>query len=90
MEDESNKVAVKPARFPDFVTNYGSAYWWQEMIYMGATGEVGNIVMKEGQLFLFRPKAYSGQKIRLSPMINEAYNKWWYDVFESKFFGEPE
>jgi len=44
MEDEDSKVAVKPDRTPDYVTTYGSAYWWQEMVYVGATGEVGRII----------------------------------------------
>jgi hypothetical protein len=89
MEDEDSKVAVKPDRTPDYVTTYGSAYWWQEMVYVGATGEVGRILIEEDIVYLMRNRSFGvTQKVQMNPTVRDIYNKWWYDIFESKFLGE--
>lgn len=74
----------KPSRLPDYVTDYGSAFWWEEMVYMSATGSVRGISVVNNRLEL---SDNLGRHTVLSQNIKDVYDKWWYDIFESKFLG---
>lgn len=89
MEDEDNKPLVAPDRAPDFVTSYGSAYWWHEMIYIGAHGDKGKLLIEENKLYCIIPRSFGlTQKKPMNPSLMDAYTAWWYETFEQHFFGE--
>jgi hypothetical protein len=76
----------KPSRGPDYVTSYGSAFWWEEMIYQAAFGEIKKMSISgdDGKLII---KDNDKPRV-LSDAIQREYAKWWHDVFESKILGE--
>lgn len=83
-----NEPFEKPTRGPDFMFSYGSAFWWEEMVYLSAIGLWSNIHRDQdsGALYVVQ----SGQRIMFAPRVQEEHDKWWYETFESKFLGEPE
>ena len=72
----------KPDREPDHVTSYGSAYWWQEMVYLGATGHLAKMVFdgELGALFILYEDGSHGKV--LATNISDVYRYWLYGAFE--------
>ena len=71
-----------PTRPPDYIAPYGSAYWWREMIYKGATGTVARIQIDEfdEQMYLLD---HNGKKTKmLAPNIKDLYNYWLFGAME--------
>ena len=102
---EAKPVAlVKPTRHPDYITSHGSAFWFDEMLWMGVDSILYPIVedVDSGMLMLMRPHpAFCGvcencdsNKVCLqnvfSSHIQEAKSKWWHDMFEDKFLGDKD
>jgi hypothetical protein len=87
MEAESPTPVARPDRLPDHVTHYGSAFWWNEMVYMGGDGSLGSMKIDEdtGKLMLH----YNGGRVReLSPDVVQKRNEWWYQTFERHVIGD--
>jgi hypothetical protein len=86
METESETV-TKPDRSPDAVIKPGHAIWWGEMIFMHVYGGVYKIVTDQNDGSLYYEIAIAKRR-DLPDGTKEAYDKWWYETFESKFLGD--
>ena len=81
----------KPDRSPDHVTTYGSAFWWDELVYMSATGTLRQIMLEAetGNMVLSKPNDSSVAALGvLHPRYKELYDKWLIESFETNLFGE--
>ena len=86
---EDNLVrAEKPSREPDYVPSYGSAYWFNELIYMsGATGVIVKMGLNE-DTGLFHVMTTDGKYGRpFNPDIKAKYEEWVYETFEKHLTG---
>jgi hypothetical protein len=82
------EAVVKPDRYPDHVTPYGSAYWWVEMIYVGANGVIARISLNEDTGKFHMVDERTGERgTSFNEEIKRFYDAWWYETFESKFMG---
>ena len=83
---------LKPDRTPDYVHHVGHAYWFQEMVFMHVYGGIYKIhVNQEDSSFYIVEGFSSGSRsVPLYPGVKEAYDKWFYEMFESKLLGEDD
>jgi hypothetical protein len=83
VEAEGMEAVVKPTRHPDYVTPYGSAYWWNEMIYMSPTeSAVYKMRYNEDNGELYQC-GHDGLPIRqFAYNIKNMYNYWLYGALE--------
>lgn len=89
METEYSEVA-KPDRIPDVVIKPGHAIWWSEMVFMHVYGSVYKIKInqEDGSLYYDDRHGAKTNVGNLPSGTKEAYDKWWYETFESKFLGD--
>jgi hypothetical protein len=82
------EIIEKPDRSCDLVVPPGHAIWWPEMVFMSVYNVWYRmkIDQEDGGLYVVLDK--NGNKRYLSHRLNEEYNKWLYETFESKFLGE--
>lgn len=93
METDTNEApqVTKPDRPPDFVTHYGSAFWWAELVYQGADGYLAKICVdqNDGSFFILRLRKWdSSFRANLAPAIKQKYDEWLYEVFEKHLAGD--
>lgn len=82
------EAVVKPDRYPDYVASYGSAFWFAEMIYAGATGSVMKMMYDEDRGKLVALNS-NGEPFRdFNPEIQVKRDQWWYDTFEKHVLGD--
>jgi len=93
---------VKPVRHPDYISKNYSCFWFEEMIYMDYDSKLLHITtdQESGMLMIKRETLKrcglctpcSNKKTCetnfFADHVQQARNKWWYDMFESKFLGE--
>lgn len=81
----------KPDRSPDMIVPPGHAVWWDEMIFMHVYNMIYKLEIKQdtGKLCAYRYISTDGERsyVYLPPLVQESYDKWWYETFESKFIG---
>jgi hypothetical protein len=78
------KPVVKPDRAPDHTTEYGSCFYWDEMIYVNAFGRTHSMLMS-GNETLHLMLANGEVGIQFSDKVKKAYDEWWFEIFENKF-----
>ena len=86
MEAEDMEAVAKPDYSPDYVTTYGSAYWWVLMVRMDAVGGFQRIAIDQetGDFYIVLSNE---KKKAFNSNIKQQYDKWLYETFESKFMG---
>jgi hypothetical protein len=79
----------KPNRPPDYVSRHNRPFWWEEMLTHGPYEHMERIVISagEGTFHVVGKGDTPSQENQLKDEIKEAYDKWWYETFESKFLG---
>jgi len=77
------EVVEKPSRLPDHVETYGSAFWWQEMVYVGGTGFVAKMRYDGENNKLYMVGGGDNKMDRaFADSIRDAYTYWLYGAFE--------
>lgn len=77
-----------PSRSPDYVTEYGSAFWWEELIYKGASGTIRSIIINRDTGELSAKNSENTLKLHLRFKV--IYDKWLSDRFEKICLGDSD
>lgn len=79
-------MTTKPSRPPDYISPLGGSYFWfDEMIYSLPDGEPRKMMVDSGDNRLMRAGTNRPEKSYFRAHVNEARDKWWREIFESKF-----
>jgi hypothetical protein len=89
METEGSEMSWRPTESPDVVTPAGHAFWWSRMLFMHVHGGFFELKVDQenGELYYVTKDE---KKVKLPPTAKELYDKWWYEVFESKVIGDED
>lgn len=85
------ETITKPDRLPDHIESYGSAYWWQEMVYVGGNGHIAKMRYDGDNSKLYMIGGGDGKMDRaFADNIRDKYTYWLYGAFEDAILTSSE